>query len=69
MSIKVEIYEKLTEIITTDPKPWPEIVAEIKTAKIDVKNWLVVRGVIQFMINEGMIARVDDIFVEKYYKL
>ncbi|MFZ4472550.1 MAG: hypothetical protein ACOYOX_07295 [Limnohabitans sp.] len=45
---------------------WADIVESVKQAKIPVKNWLVVRGVLQWMINEKMVVRIKNIHQEQY---
>jgi len=45
---------------------WADIVKSVEQAKIPVKNWLVVRGVLQWMINEKMVVRTKNIHQEKY---
>jgi len=45
---------------------WADIVESVEQAKIPVKNWLVVRGVLQWMINEKMVVRTKNIHQEKY---
>ena len=35
-------------------------------AKISVKNWMDVRGVLQFMINEKIVVRIKDVNKEQY---
>ena len=45
---------------------WADIVESVKQAKIPVKNWLVVCGVLQWMINEKMVVRIKNIHQEQY---
>jgi len=45
---------------------WDDIVNSVNQAKIPVKNWLVVRGVLQWMINEKMVVRIKNIHQEQY---
>jgi hypothetical protein len=45
---------------------WDDIVNSVNQAKIPVKNWLVVRGVLQWMINEKMVVRIKNVHEEKY---
>ena len=52
----------------TEATSWQEIV-KVVGAEIKVKNWLDVRGIIQYMLNNKMIARVNNVHVEAYYKL
>jgi len=47
---------------------WKQIVKAVKAEGIEVKNWLDVRGVLQWMINEEMIVREPDIRKERYVK-
>jgi len=45
---------------------WSDIVDSVTQAKIPVKNWMTVRGVLQWMINEKMIVRIKDVHKEQY---
>jgi hypothetical protein len=45
---------------------WSQFVAAINKSGMQITNWLKVRGVLQFMINENMIERRQDIHVEEY---
>lgn len=42
---------------------------EYRYAAIPIKNWRTVRGVLQFMLNEKMVARTNNLHHEIYYKL
>lgn len=58
----------LQETITTEPVAWQAII-EAVSKDMKVKNWLDVRGVLQYMLDQKMIARVQSVMVEEYYKL
>lgn len=58
----------LTKTITAVPVDWSDIVKAVE-AEMTIKNWLHVRGVLQYMLNQKQIARVDDVFTERYYKV
>jgi Fe2+ or Zn2+ uptake regulation protein len=58
----------LQETITTEPVAWQVIVEAVKK-QITIKNWLDVRGVLQYMLDQKMIARVNSVTFEEYYKL
>lgn len=45
---------------------WSDIVQSVEQAKIPVKNWLVVRGILQWMINQKMIVRIKNVHCEQY---
>lgn len=45
---------------------WKDIVAAVKAAGMTVDNWMKVRGVLQFMINEGTLTRTEDVNKEEY---
>jgi len=45
---------------------WANIVQSVEEAKIPVKDWLVVRGVLQWMINNKMVVRIKNIHQEQY---
>jgi hypothetical protein len=44
---------------------WETIVATVR-AKHRIKNWMPIRGVLQFFKNEGLINRTSDLHVEEY---
>jgi len=43
-----------------------DFVEPIKATKIRVRNWLNIRGVIQWYINEGYIVRTKDVRKEEW---
>lgn len=45
---------------------WREIVDTLTNKKCRVKNWLKVRNILQFFINEDFIKRTNDLRVEQY---
>tara|TARA_R100001463_G_scaffold23159_3_gene55539 strand:+ start:1881 stop:2087 length:207 start_codon:yes stop_codon:yes gene_type:complete len=63
-----QIRSKLLEIITKDGVEWKVIVEEIKKVTT-IKNWLLVRGIIQQLKNEKIIARTNNVWEEVYIKL
>ena len=68
MNQKNKIRSKLLEIITKDGVEWKVIVEEIKKVTT-IKNWLLVRGIIQQLKNEKIIARTNNVWEEVYIKL
>ena len=68
MDQKNKIRSKLLEIITKDGVEWKVIVEEIKKVTT-IKNWLLVRGIIQQLKNEKIIARTNNVWEEVYIKL
>lgn len=44
---------------------WAEIVAAV-SAKCTVSNWMMVRSVLQIVINAGIIKRTSDVHAEVY---
>lgn len=56
----------LTATITAQPVDWQVIVKAIEE-QMAIKNWLKVRGVLQWMINQGQVKRVASVHVEEYY--
>ncbi|WP_155631480.1 hypothetical protein [Burkholderia cepacia] len=58
----------LTATIGENPVHW----SEIKTAvseKMSIRNWLDVRGVLQWGINNGRFKRIPDVHVEAYQRV
>ena len=48
---------------------WQELVNEVQASGATVKNWLTIRGVLQWFINEGLIKRNrSDLNIEEYIK-
>ena len=63
--------ENIVEVINNLQKnnqeiSWPQIVAAVKAVGITVKNWMLVRGILQWFINEGKLTRTADVNVEVY---
>lgn len=56
----------LTATITAQPVDWKVIVTAVE-AQMVIKNWLKVRGVLQWMINQGQVKRFASVHVEEYY--
>lgn len=64
-----KIFETMYIMIKNgDSFEWKEIVEKI-SEKLEIKNWLEVRGVLQWFISEGKIIRDEDLFKEKYIVL
>lgn len=55
----------------TNATEWKDIVAAINETKgLTITNWLTeVRGVLQWMINEGKVKRTAETRREAYYKI
>lgn len=48
---------------------WQELVTEVQASGSTVRNWLTIRGVLQWFINEGLIKRNrSDLNIEEYIK-
>lgn len=45
---------------------WGQMKESINQAGMKVANWMTVRGVLQFMLNEGILKRTEDVHVEEY---
>ena len=61
----VEFIEQFVE--SNDSKfTWQELVNEIEASGATVKNWLSIRSVLQWFINEGLIERTKDVHSEEY---
>ena len=45
---------------------WSDLSNAVKESKAVVKNWMAIRSVLQYYINEGLIKRHDDLRVESY---
>ena len=65
-----KIFNALNEKLSKNPNcSWKELSAAVTAAAIPIKNWRTVRGVLQFMLNEKMVARTNNLHHEIYYKL
>lgn len=58
----------LESTITTEGTEWSAIVAAVR-GKMAIKDWLTVRGVVQWMLDNGRIKRTDDVHREVYVRL
>jgi len=66
MSKNEKIFNAIQKAISNGSCEWSDIVQSVEDAKIPVKNWMEVRGVLQWMRNEKIIARVKDVHKEQY---
>jgi len=62
-----KVFNIIMETVTDEPTSWGKIVEAVK-AKVEIKNWLDVRGVLQFCINENKIQRIKNVMKEEYIK-
>lgn len=62
------VYRVLNNLCnTTSQVKWDDMVDAIRAAGIVVTNWMTqVRGVLQWMINQGQFKRVPDVTAEIY---
>lgn len=60
------VFDKL--IAERDSFDWNTVLREVRAAQIPVKNWLKVRAVLQWFINEGIIQRTDSVTEERYIR-
>ncbi len=62
-----KIYEVLQRTIHScvEPTDWSVIMDAVKK-ELTIKNWMEVRGVLQFMLNQGMIERCGGVHREEY---
>jgi hypothetical protein len=66
MSKNEKIFNAIQKAISNGSCEWSDIVQSVEDAKIPVKNWMEVRGVLQWMRNEKIIVRVKDVHKEQY---
>ena len=45
---------------------WTDMMVIVQAHGMKVKNWMQVRGVLQFMLNEQMLSRTDNLYKEEY---
>tara|TARA_R110000851_G_C13102760_1_gene569299 strand:- start:63312 stop:63521 length:210 start_codon:yes stop_codon:yes gene_type:complete len=60
----------LLDVISNDSEAvmWNDIVIAV-SAKMNIKNWLDVRSVLQELLDEELIERTPSVYVEEYVKL
>ena len=63
------IYEAIDATVQDNGAKWEEIVEAIISTGLEIKNWMEVRGVLQYLLDEGEIARTDSVFKEIYYRI
>jgi hypothetical protein len=62
------IYEVLNNVcISGKTVSFLQMMDAINASGMKIKNWLKVRGVLQYMINNNMISRTSDLHVEEYF--
>lgn len=59
---------KAFQAVLVDKKEisWEQLVKAVRDAGIPVKNWLNVRRILQLLINQGILKRTGDLYVEVY---
>lgn len=45
---------------------WQQIVDAVKESGMVIKNWMTVRNVLQWFINDRVLIRTSDLHVEEY---
>jgi len=45
---------------------WQQIVEAVKESGMVIKNWMTVRNVLQWFINDRVLIRTSDLYVEEY---
>jgi hypothetical protein len=45
---------------------WQQIVDAVKESGMVIKNWMTVRNVLQWFINDRVLIRTSDLWVEEY---
>lgn len=58
----------LRNTILDEPTHWQTIMNAVSKEMV-IKNWLDVRGVLQWMLNQGEIRRINDVHTERYIKV
>ena len=61
------IYEVLNSVcISGETVSFLQMMDAVNASGMKIKNWLKVRGVLQYMINNNMLSRTSDLHVEEY---
>jgi hypothetical protein len=66
MSKNEKILKAIQTALSNGSCEWSDIVKSVNDAKITIKNWMTVRGVLQWMIDNNMITRVNNVHKEQY---
>jgi hypothetical protein len=66
MTKNEKIYMAIKAAMQNGSCEWHDIVQSVNDSKIPVKNWMIVRGVLQWMINQKIIVRTNDVQKEQY---
>ena len=45
---------------------WGDLMDSVKSSKVKVNNWMVIRAILQQYVNEGLIERSDNLHNEEY---
>lgn len=66
MTKNEKIFFAIRDAFKNDLCDWSDIIKSVEDANIPINNWLVVRGVLQWMIRDGMVVRTKNIHEEVY---
>ena len=66
MTRNEKIFKAIQNALANGSCDWGDIVQSVNNSKITIKNWMVVRGVLQWMIDEQMIVRLNNVYKEEY---
>ena len=61
-----ETLDKLRKENVGKTVSWQTIVSTINATGMKIKNWMVVRNVLQYLINQGLMTRTADVTVEEF---
>jgi len=64
---QTQVLTILHKSITATPVDWEALMSAVKS-EVQIKNWLDVRGVLQFLIDQKVVMRIDRADVEQYVK-
>ena len=62
-----DIINVIQTLLFDGPVSWPDIVFAIKDSGIKIKDWMVVRNNLQYLIDHDICYRSRDINVEVYF--
>ena len=66
MTRNEKIFNAIKKAVSNGVCEWGDIMQSVNEEKITIKNWMVVRGILQWMLDEKMIVRVADVHKEQY---
>ena len=68
-NVAVDVIEAFVADENAETLSWDKIMNSVKESGAKVKNWLTIRGVLQYFMDENIIKRTENLSVEEYAKV